>query len=523
MYNYNSYCVKMRGQLFCYKTPSMKFINIKHLALSMLLVTNASYANVDDYLSSLHQNHNKIYMFFKQMPKGGELHYHFTGSAYPEELIGIINKSNFYLDPKSYSITDKPATDSILSKVFFQKKENIKPTVQAWSMQNLVASYKNRHNHFFNVFPKVYPIYHTYYKFLLAKMLTRAASQHEMYMEIIFQSLDDADFFGSIIKKEPNLSAKQDILLKNSKFNNNVNLIISNAKRYLDETYAYLKCDKNPSSACQIKVKWQAFALRETEENAFFAQSLAAFLAASKSDNIVGVNIVQPENGKIALRDFKKHMQIFKYLHNQFPDVNISMHAGELDPKTNIPKNLTHHIYDSVFIAHAQRIGHGTDIRYEKNHEKLLNYMAKNNLPVEVNLTSNKLILSISGSDHPIKYYLQHEVPIVLSTDDEGILKTDLTSQYVDAYLNYNLNYNLNYHTIKQINRNTLTYSFLPGKSIWSNPQNATLVPECELLSSQTCKNFIATNEKAKMQWQLEQNLLEFEKKYSVADNKPIN
>ena len=134
--------------------------------------------------------------------------------------------------------------------------------------------------------------------------------------------------------------------------------------------------------------------------------------------------------------------------------------------------------------------------------------MANTPIPVEINLTSNKSILNIFGKNHPINFYLNNNVPIVLSTDDEGILRTDLTTQYVNAVIEHHLNYS----TIKMINRNALTYSFLPGKSLWANPLTQDVIPECKDLDSMGCHKFIDGSEKAKIQWDLEKKLLTFEK-----------
>ncbi len=513
LYNYNPHCVKMREISVCKDKCStkMKFLNLKTTFITLLL-TNNVYADTSQYLASIANQPDKLYAFFKEMPKGGELHYHFTGSSYPEELIAITTNSNLYLQPKSYTASDQYYPKSIQFKSFFKKNQNLEPLIRAWSMKNLIANYKTRHDHFFSVFPKVTPIYHTYYQELLAKMLTRAAIQNEMYMEIILKPLENSDDFSLRLQKYSSLAAKKELLLKDKDFNKRVNQLIKDGERYLHDTHKYLQCEtlKPTPKACKITVRWQTYALRENTENVFFAQALAAFLAANKSPNIVGVNIVQPESGNIALRDFQKHMQIYNFLHTEYPNVNISMHAGELDPKTNKPQNLFHHINDSIFTAHAQRIGHGTDIRYEKNRKKILKHMANKNIPVEVNLISNQLILSIYGKKHPLNYYLKNQVPVVLSTDDEGILQTDLTTQYIDAAVTHKLDY----PTLKLINRNALTYSFLSGKSIWSNPQAGVLVKECRELASQMCKKFIKNNEKANLQWQLEKRLMKFEKKF---------
>ena len=249
---------------------------------------------------------------------------------------------------------------------------------------------------------------------------------------------------------------------------------------------------------------------RNSEINEFFTQALLGFVLASKSKNIIGVNVVQPESGFITIRDFKEQMHIFNYLHKQYPKVHRSIHAGELTNNITQKTNLRHHIKDAIFIGKAERIGHGVDVMQENNSEHLLSYMSSHHIPVEINLTSNKLILSVFGKAHPILDYINHEVPVVLSTDDEGILQTNLTKEYVTAAINYNLNY----LTLKNTNRNTLTYSFLPGKSIWENPAKQILIKECQDIFSTSCKKICALSPKAQLQVKLEKQLAKFEELY---------
>ena len=252
--------------------------------------------------------------------------------------------------------------------------------------------------------------------------------------------------------------------------------------------------------------------LREQSIDKLFAQALNAFEAVSRSkDNLVGVNLVQPEDGIISLRDYHQQMLILQYFHETYPKVQISLHAGELAPEAVVPAELSDHIHDALFTGHAQRIGHGADIAYENNAENTLKYMAEHHLPVEINLISNLKILNLSGRNHPLNYYLSHQVPVVLSTDDEGVLRTDLTRQYVEAVLEHGLSYSV----LKQINRNTLTYAFLPGKSIWANANTAEPIQECQDLNSNICKEFIKNNEKATLQWILEQKLISFENTFN--------
>jgi adenosine deaminase len=86
------------------------------------------------------------------------------------------------------------------------------------------------------------------------------------------------------------------------------------------------------------------------------------------------------------------------------------------------------------------------------------------------------MILGIKGKDHPFSLYRKFGVPVALSTDDEGVSSIDLTHEYVRAVETYELSY----ADLKQLVRNSLEYSFLPGPSLWSGPDYARLAGACE-------------------------------------------
>ena len=137
--------------------------------------------------------------------------------------------------------------------------------------------------------------------------------------------------------------------------------------------------------------------------------------------------------------------------------------------------------------------------------------MAQRGIAVEINLTSNDVILGIQGDQHPFSSYRRHGVPLTLSTDDEGVSRIDLTHEYQRAVETYDLSY----RDIKAISRNALTYSFLPGSSIFSEPGK--FVEPCRRMRadkpnpSDECQDFLANSEKAWLQWELEKRFAEFE------------
>ena len=171
------------------------------------------------------------------------------------------------------------------------------------------------------------------------------------------------------------------------------------------------------------------------------------------------------------------------------------------------------HAY-GFMIAGAKRIGHGIDIAYEDDLNELLEHMAKHSIAVEINLTSNDVILGISGAEHPFKTYMEYGVPLTISTDDEGVSRIDLTNEYSRAVTEYDLDYK----TIRSLSRNAIQYSFLQGAPLFKDTLTGEVIDECsedkntdEEILTDRCEHFLSTSSKARMQWQLEQKISLFE------------
>ena len=76
---------------------------------------------------------------------------------------------------------------------------------------------------------------------------------------------------------------------------------------------------------------------------------------------------------------------------------------------------------------------------------------------VEINLTSNDVILGVKGAAHPWSLYRDAGVPTALSTDDEGVFRIDLTYEYMRAVTEHSISYG----ELKKLSLNSLKYSFL--------------------------------------------------------------
>jgi adenosine deaminase len=73
---------------------------------------------------------------------------------------------------------------------------------------------------------------------------------------------------------------------------------------------------------------------------AVFVQLVCGFELASADPLVVGINMVQPEDGRVAMANYRLQMQMVHALHALYPKVHITLHAGELAPGMVPPDGL---------------------------------------------------------------------------------------------------------------------------------------------------------------------------------------
>jgi adenosine deaminase len=214
------------------------------------------------------------------------------------------------------------------------------------------------------------------------------------------------------------------------------------------------------------------------------------------------------------MQNFSLHMQMLSFLRPLYPQAHISLHAGELAPGMAPPDGLTFHIRDSVMVARAERIGHGVDILHESDPYELLREMARRNVLVEICLSSNDLILGVSGPQHPLATYMKYGVPVALATDDEGVSRSEISREFLKAAEDQGLGY----LQLKTMARNSLQYAFISGGSIWSDAHTFVSITQCRQdisvmkLTSSACRQYVGGSEKARLQWKLEEKFTDFER-----------
>ena len=461
-----------------------------------------------------------LYAFLREMPKGGDLHNHMTGSVYAESYVRFAAENNLCADRKTLSLSSAPCKEGqVEAKQAFTDPILYRDMLASWSMLGWPMSGKSGHDHFFDTFAKFDKPEIGHYGDMFAELAQRNADGNVQYLELML-SPDEFASLGFGMKSAWNDDFGK---MRQAMLDGGLKDIVTQSKMNLDKWEArrdeILHCKAANKAmvepGCGVKTRYIFQVLRGFEREAVFAQILAAFEMASQDPRVVALNLVMPEDGYIEMRDFRLHMRMLSFLKEIYPNVHVTLHAGELAPGLVPPDGLRFHIRESIEVGKAERIGHGVDVLNEDNPQELLSEMARRNIMVEICLTSNDMILKVKEKNHPLAAYLKAGIPVALGTDDEGVARSEITREYMKGVKEQDLDY----PTLKRMARTSLEHAFLPGASLWQDGRKFVMGRECAgdrpgAKVSAGCQKFLAGSEKAREEWKLEQKFGEFEAKW---------
>ena len=197
------------------------------------------------------------------------------------------------------------------------------------------------------------------------------------------------------------------------------------------------------AEATGVTVRFQLSALRFHPDAEQVVRRIYP-LAAEHAD-IVAVNLVGREDHDRGHP--LRFLDTFRDLRRTYPGVRLSIHAGESARPDS-------HVRDTLLLG-AERIGHGLNLIQDA--ETLLRLRHGPYL-VEVNLISNLLLGYVDGfAAHPFPEYLRTGVPVALSTDDRGMWDSTLTDEFFVAVREFGLTW----AELRALGRNSLAFSFL--------------------------------------------------------------
>ena len=472
----------------------------------------------------------------RAMPKGADLHSHLSGAVYAETWLKDAAEDRVCIDPQTLSfarqsphaLAQEPcATGQIAASALRQNQRLYDQLINAFSMRSFVPSAGvSAHDQFFASFDRFLGLAESHTPEWVDELAARAAAQNEQYLELM--NTPGINFAAMAEAKpsdvETDYAAWRRSLLDRG-WSQKAAAIRAQMDGYERERHEREHCaSASPQPACTVEVRYLYQVLRNQPAEQVFAQIVLGFEvvaqdAAGGHPHYVGINLVQPEDWQYSTADYTLHMRMIAALRPLYPGVPVSLHAGELAPGLVPPETLRFHIRQAMELAGAARIGHGVSVMYEDRPEDLLAEMARRHVMVEINLTSNDVILGVKAREHPLSAYLQAGVPVALSSDDEGVSRIDMTHEYLRAAEEFGLTY----LDLKQMARNSLEYSFLPGSSFFVDHDfsraNAACATTLRLHDAPEdgCEAYLLLSAKASRQWELEERFVSFENQFAVA------
>ena len=508
----------------------MKLLLMLSLALALQIAgvmtgdVAAGEAETRAYFQEVRHEPTMLRGFLYAFPKGGELHNHLDGAIYAESYIRWAAEDGKCIDLETYTITP-PRCDAVsgrpaVSEIMYDA-DVVNRIIDAFSIRNYERRQVSGHDQFFSTFRRFVPAGIGHEGEMLAESSARSARQNVLYLELLQSWGMDAARQLAANNREFNIDTPLADLVRHPEIEQLAAATMQKLDGIERQWRDSLACGGEQADAgCDVTVRYLAQVIRIFPPEQVLAQTLLAYHLIEKDPRYVGLNFVAPEDDPVTLRDYRWQMEIIGGLAEHFPAAKdgITLHAGEVEMGLVPPEHLGWHIRAALEIAGARRIGHGTDIYYDPQATQLMQWMAEQGILVEINLTSSEAILGITGDRHPIRAYLKYNVPVALSTDDEGVARIDLTHEYQRAVETYDLSYD----DLKYLSRNALAYSFLPGKSLLASTRTGKLVEECDYGAAdedvearmELCLEFMFRNDKARLQSELERRFLEFEASY---------
>ena len=403
-------------------------------------------------------------VFLREMPKGGDLHNHLSGAIYAESYLRWAVDDKLCIVVATFTIAaapcdanaGRPPASTVVDDAMLYNQ-----AIDAMSMRNWPTNL-NGHDHFFQAFGRFGVVSAARVGDMIAEVSARAAAEHVSYLELMVTPDGGvASRLGRQAGWTSDFAQMRAKLLSSGWAD-----VLAQSKQRLDRFEArrrdVLKCGTSaPEAGCLVTLRYIAQVGRATPPEEVFAQILAGFEIATSEPRVVGINLVQPEDAPIAVRDFMLHMNMIDFLHQLYPKVHVSLHAGEISNGLVPPDVLRFHIRESVRKGHAERIGHGAAAMQEDDPYGLIRELAAKKILVEINLTSNDMILGVRGARHPLRTYLQYGVPIAISTDDYGVARSSHTLEWLKAVQEHNLDY----LTMKRMVRNSIEYAFVDAQT----------------------------------------------------------
>lgn len=450
--------------------------------------------------------------YFKDFPKGGDLHCHLGGAIAAFEWLKAAERHHLYYSLENNSITDHPLPGHFsmhdLKLEFgweaFYEKLSLRGDPQ----------FPQGHDNFFDSFNLINQIIkYAPLEELFPSFLLEARANRVQYVELMVGS----HLYPKIFHRQFDLDNPEQaaLVLKPA-----IDQFIQNVSTFLD------RCDHNGREALgstvsiysdqsPVCVRFIIEVTRTTEDlERFYFRILAACKLIQIDPRIRGINIVGAEDSPLSIENFEKQIKIANALTRHY-SIPMALHAGELTVKCGSGSHImTDRLSKSLKgLQTLRRLGHANTLCWDQD-RGLPEKIRKRDITIEVCPSSSLNILHLAGANHPVHLFLARNIPIVIGTDDPGINNSWLTNEYVllALWAPY-----LSHKDFKNIAIRSLEAAFLDGEGIYEQGINGyyklkqmffPLVP-----LSDKARLFLEASERARIEYRHALEMTGFENK----------
>lgn len=460
----------------------------------------------------------------REMPKGGDLHIHLSGAPYAETYLGWAAEDGLCVDTRRWALTDPctPGGDQVLASSLTGEQRAV--MIDSLSTRRDGFADRSGHDQFFTAFDRFGATRDFRRGDMLADLMATLASQNTFYVEVMWMPQSrQARELGRVAGWTEDLSEIERAVASGlpalvAAAMAETDAVIARAEAVLGCRLPAAPAQADGASTwpvrqgCDVTVRFLVQANRLLPPEQTYGQLALGAALIEADPRWVGLQLVAPEDHPNALANYDTHMAMFAHMVDR--GVPVALHAGELTLDYATPEDISDHVGLAVQ-AGARRIGHGVTIPSETSAYDLIGRMADAGVAVEVNLTSNATILGVEGDDHPVIWLRQAGVPVIYTTDDPGISRSDLSNEYTRAVLETGATY----EDLVTSARNALAFSFLPGEALWLDPgQYQQFNPACSPSRdvNEVCQALLDASPLAREQHRFERLLADFESAWSA-------
>jgi adenosine deaminase CECR1 len=379
----------------------------------------------------------QLYAFLYDLPKGGDLHYHFGLSNLAESWFDAATDIRRTHGNEFYTLTHfRDCPDNVEPLLHFRM-------IQRSTYRKLSECVKSEYEPLAKLTPEARK------EWISAMILDKAGEGRNEFFEAIVPRLVE-------LVRDPYLAT---------------DLLAANLKRYGAQGLHYLEAQMGVSNyqdqegvPIDPERVAQLFRERLSQPDVKATGMTVRFLitiiryAPNAEENLkkaydfvdrhrdlwVGINMAGREDNEkgYALR----FLETYREMRRKYSGIQLSVHGGEKDSPGR-------EVRDTLLLG-ATRIGHGVNLISDPD-TMLLMRNGKN--LVEINLISNRLLeYTPDLSKHPFPEYMRFGIPVCLNTDDSGVWDSDIVDEYYTAVKTFNLTWG----EIVQMGRDSLAYSF---------------------------------------------------------------